>query len=86
METRLPVSALQADLFISELDRPWIDTPFLIEGFLLESAEQLEQLKEYCQFVTVDIERSTGGVARWGFLTEKKFSAPPSFRRFNIKQ
>ncbi|MDW5415986.1 HD-GYP domain-containing protein [Iodobacter sp. CM08] len=77
METRLPVSALQADLFISELDRPWIDTPFLIEGFLLESAEQLEQLKEYCQFVTVDIERSTGGVARWGFLTEKKFSALP---------
>ncbi|MCX7205419.1 MAG: DUF3391 domain-containing protein, partial [Proteobacteria bacterium] len=72
METRLPVSALQADLFICELDRPWLDTPFLIEGFLLETAEQLATLKEYCQFVTVDIERSNGGIARWGFLSEYK--------------
>ncbi|MBY0444282.1 MAG: DUF3391 domain-containing protein, partial [Burkholderiales bacterium] len=77
METRLPVSALQADLFISELDRPWLDTPFLIEGFLLETAEQLATLKEYCQFVTVDIERSNGGIARWGFLSEYKVNTQP---------
>lgn len=77
METRLPVSALQADLFISELDRPWLDTPFLIEGFLLETPEQLQQLKEYCQYVTVDLGRSTGGIARWGSLAEKKFNTEP---------
>ncbi|AMC35650.1 HD-GYP domain-containing protein [Janthinobacterium sp. B9-8] len=74
METRLPVSALQAGLFISELDRPWLDTPFLIEGFLLETSEQLALLQEYCQFVTIDIDRSTGGVARWGFLSEQKLN------------
>lgn len=77
METRLPVSALQADLFICELDRPWLDTPFLIEGFLLETPEQLATLQEYCQFVTVDIERSNGGLARWGFLSEYKFNTQP---------
>ncbi|AZN36940.1 HD-GYP domain-containing protein [Iodobacter ciconiae] len=72
METRLPVSALQAGLFISELDRPWLDTPFLLEGFLLETSEQLAQLKEYCQFVTVNFDRSTGGREQWGFLSDQK--------------
>jgi HD-GYP domain-containing protein (c-di-GMP phosphodiesterase class II) len=78
LETQLPVSALQADLFISELDRPWLDTPFLIQGFLLETPEQLALLQKHCQFVTIDIERSNGGVARWGFLSAHQLKPLPT--------
>jgi hypothetical protein len=45
-------------MYVAELDRPWTDTPFMFQGFVLENAEQLEILKKFCKSVTVDYERS----------------------------
>jgi HD-GYP domain-containing protein (c-di-GMP phosphodiesterase class II) len=53
------VEDLQFGMYIAELDRPWTDTPFLFQGFLLQRDEQLETLKKYCRSVLVDSERST---------------------------
>ncbi|MBI3715574.1 MAG: DUF3391 domain-containing protein [Betaproteobacteria bacterium] len=47
-------------MFVAELDRPWIDTPFLLQGFLLEDAEQIKQLREFCEWVWIDPRRSVG--------------------------
>lgn len=47
-------------MFVADLDRPWIDTPFLLQGFLIEDDEQIEQLRKLCQWVLVDPQRSTG--------------------------
>jgi len=57
----VPVAELQFGMWIAELDRPWIDTPFTFQGFVLESHEQLELLKRYCHAVFVDPERSEVG-------------------------
>lgn len=46
-------------MYVVELDRPWIDTPFLFQGFLIENDEQIGQLQEYCKFVLIDSLRST---------------------------
>ena len=46
-------------MFVYELDRPWLDTPFLFQGFLIESPDQIEDLRTYCRFVYVDPARST---------------------------
>ena len=51
---------LKLGMFISELDRPWLDSPFLLQGFLLEEDEQIETLRNLCRFVTVDRSRSIG--------------------------
>lgn len=51
-------------MFIADLDRPWLGTPFLLQGFLLESEQDLAALRELCRFVTVDRERSTGAEYR----------------------
>jgi HD-GYP domain-containing protein (c-di-GMP phosphodiesterase class II) len=51
------VAELQFGMYIAELDRPWTDTPFIFQGFVLQSAEQLEILKKYCRSVYVDTER-----------------------------
>lgn len=51
---------LKLGMFVAELDRPWLDSPFLMQGFLIDEAEQLTQLRELCRFVTVDRSRSTG--------------------------
>jgi len=50
-------------MFVAELDRPWLDTPFLIEGLLLEDQTELNTLRRFCRFVHVDPERSSGSVA-----------------------
>ena len=60
---RFPVADLQYGMYVAELDRPWLDTPFLLEGLLLRDAAELAMLRRHCQFAYVDLERSTGSVA-----------------------
>ncbi|MBL8471183.1 MAG: HD-GYP domain-containing protein [Rhodocyclaceae bacterium] len=47
-------------MFVFELDRPWLETPFLLQGFLIENADQIEQLRKFCRFVYIDRSRSVG--------------------------
>ena len=47
-------------MFIADLDRPWIDTPFLLQGFLIDDDEQLQQLRQHCDWVMIDPQRSVG--------------------------
>jgi HD-GYP domain-containing protein (c-di-GMP phosphodiesterase class II) len=44
-------------MFVSRLDRPWIETPFPLEGLLLGSDEELDGLRKICSYVYVDISR-----------------------------
>lgn len=59
MKKEVPVEQLQFGVYISELDRPWTDTPFVFQGFVLEDEKQLETLKKFCKKVYVDPEKST---------------------------
>lgn len=59
MKKEVPVEQLQFGVYISELDRPWTETPFMFQGFVLEDKKQLETLKKYCKKVFVDPEKST---------------------------
>jgi len=58
MKKKVSVSDLRFGMYVYELDRPWTETPFVFQGFVLEGDEQLETLRKYCQFVFVDMERS----------------------------
>lgn len=51
---------LQIGMFVSDLDRPWIETPFLMQGLLIENEAQIATLQQYCHQVTVDRSRSLG--------------------------
>jgi HD-GYP domain-containing protein (c-di-GMP phosphodiesterase class II) len=63
MKKRVPVGELKFGMYVAELDRPWTDTPFLFQGFVLDSRKQLDTLKKYCATVMVDAERSALPVA-----------------------
>jgi len=54
------VSELDIGMYVSELDRPWLDTPFMLEGLLLEDNEQIETIKKLCEFVYIDSTVSVG--------------------------
>ena len=45
-------------MFIAELDRPWVETPFRFQGFALRTEQQLEALRRFCRHVFVDPERA----------------------------
>ncbi|HEY0843278.1 HD-GYP domain-containing protein [Methylotenera sp.] len=55
-----PVHALAIGMFVCELDRPWLGTPFLLEGLLIEDAEQITTLAALCEFVYIDRTVSLG--------------------------
>lgn len=57
MDRKISASLLKIGMYVSELDRPWIDTPFLLEGFVIENEEDLSTLIKYCKYVFIDPER-----------------------------
>src|SRR3954471_11998331 len=59
MATKTPTTDLKVGMFVADLDRPWVDTPFLLQGFLIEDEDQIRALMQHCPFVLVDRTRST---------------------------
>jgi len=56
MKKKIDVHELRKGMYISELDRPWVETPFLFQGFEVRTDDELEQLRKLCQYVYVDID------------------------------
>lgn len=57
-ERRVLVRELTTGMYVCRLDRPWNETSFPLQGFLIESPEQLAELARLCKHVFVDLERS----------------------------
>jgi HD-GYP domain-containing protein (c-di-GMP phosphodiesterase class II) len=60
MDRKVNVAYLKEGMYVSNLDRPWIDTPFLLEGFMIKSEEDLIALNKYCTYVYIDTDRGIG--------------------------
>ncbi|MBT8150634.1 MAG: HD-GYP domain-containing protein [Gammaproteobacteria bacterium] len=56
---RIPVDELKLGMFVKELDCPWIDSPFLVHGFVVREQKQLDQLRALCKHVYIDITRDS---------------------------
>ncbi|MDH3441272.1 MAG: DUF3391 domain-containing protein, partial [Gammaproteobacteria bacterium] len=67
--TRVPMNVqnLSVGMFVGLLDRPWLETPFIFQGFEIKDRHEIEQLQKYCSQVYVEIER--------GKLAEKTIRA-----------
>lgn len=58
MKKRIPVEELQFGMFVGGLDRPWLGTPFLYQGFVLRTQQELDELKRHCREVFIDTEKA----------------------------
>jgi HD-GYP domain-containing protein (c-di-GMP phosphodiesterase class II) len=56
MDRKVSTANLKVGMYVSKLDRPWMQTPFLIQGFFIEEKVQISKLVEYCDYVYIDIE------------------------------
>jgi HD-GYP domain-containing protein (c-di-GMP phosphodiesterase class II) len=46
-------------MFVAHLDRPWLETPFLLQGFMIRDEHEVSQLRKYCKYVFVDLGKSS---------------------------
>ncbi|CAN5171725.1 HD-GYP domain-containing protein [soil metagenome] len=56
-ELRISARGLAVGMFVSRLDRPWLETPFPLEGVMLKSAGEVDRLQRKCSYVYVDTSR-----------------------------
>ena len=57
-EVKVRISDLEPGMYVSRLDRPWAETPYLLQGFHIKSSDDIDQLLGYCKYVYVDVELS----------------------------
>ena len=52
------VDNLQIGMYVSRLDRPWLETPFLFQGFYVRDEDDIDEIRRHCEFVFIDQEQS----------------------------
>ncbi len=55
--TQIHVDDLKVGMYVSQLDRPWTETSFLFQGFLLENQADIQAVQDQCEFVFIDVVR-----------------------------
>ena len=50
---KISISELKVGMFVSGLDRDWLGTPFLLQGFYIKSVEDVQLVSQYCKYVYV---------------------------------
>ena len=55
---KIEASRLRRGMYVCELDRPWLETPFLTQGFPLLNDSDISAVQKHCIYVYVDVDRS----------------------------
>ncbi|MCE3251151.1 MAG: metal-dependent phosphohydrolase [Cellvibrio sp.] len=54
---KIHISELKIGMFVSKLDRDWQETPFLMQGFIIESLDDIDIVARYSEYVWIDAVR-----------------------------
>jgi HD-GYP domain-containing protein (c-di-GMP phosphodiesterase class II) len=57
-KVRIGTEHIKLGMYVSELDKPWVETPFLFQGFAVNDEDDLAELRKHCKSVVVDVEQS----------------------------
>ena len=82
-EVKTSVDGLEVGMYVARLDRPWLKTPFALEGLAIRSTEDIDKLRKFCNYVYVDTEQGSSPdprfwIVREGAKTYKAASRPVS--------
>ena len=79
MERIVNTQKLKIGMYICGLDRPWMDTPFLMQGFFIGDDKEIEDLNNYCKYVSIDIDK---GIEADAYLDGNPGSAEDHLNEF----
>ncbi len=51
--TKISTAEVEIGMFVSSLDRPWCESPFLFQGFPIREKAEIEELKKLCSHVYI---------------------------------
>ena len=51
------LDGLEVGMYVSRLSVPWIETSFLLEGLMIRSNDEIEQLKAVCEYAYIDVNK-----------------------------
>lgn len=71
-QVKVDVNELIIGMYVSGLDRPWSQTPFPLQGFFIRQPDEIDQLRLYCKYVLIDVQRGKQPVAVKHSTLEKK--------------
>jgi HD-GYP domain-containing protein (c-di-GMP phosphodiesterase class II) len=50
---QIPSDKVELGMYISRLDRPWIETPFIFQGFVVKEQWEIDELKRFTKYVYI---------------------------------
>lgn len=99
---KISVNQLKIGMYVAQLDRPWLETPFLFQGFYIRDQDEIRDLQAYCDYVYIlqedmpgepklndgDRGRMTDGLIgdRASQSGKRRFQLPTIFRRGDKKR
>jgi len=79
-EEKIHVADLRTGMFISRLDRDWLDTPFMMQGFYIEDREDIDIIQEFCEHVWIESEFESKGSKYSSNVGTASRNARPAFQ------
>jgi hypothetical protein len=76
-------------MYVSRLDRPWLETPFIFQGFEVREQAEIDMLQRCCNVVYIDVEKgrlTDDQVRRLIQLQRKPGKTPPQPLRRKAKE
>jgi len=56
-EQKVSIGDVKVGMYVSRLDRPWLETRFLFQGFRITTVADIEELARHCEYVYIDVEK-----------------------------
>jgi HD-GYP domain-containing protein (c-di-GMP phosphodiesterase class II) len=56
---KVDIAFIAQGMYVAQLDRPWLESPFSVHGFEINEGGQIDLLRKFCKYVYVDVERSS---------------------------
>jgi len=57
-EMRVDSKNVEIGMYIARLDRPWLESSFMLQGFMIHTKEDLQLLIDNCSYCYVDVQQS----------------------------
>ena len=84
-ERKIDVAELKPGMYVSRLDRPWLESPFPFQGFQLETWDQVAEVRDACKYVYIEEGEADTGDGRQksilGVTPSKKRESESRVRR-----
>ena len=57
MKKKIDIAHLQKGMYVAELDRPWLESPFMFQGFVVDDEDVFQKVNDLCKYVIIDTEK-----------------------------